>query len=67
MNYSRKQYIEIAKILNKERIKSDLAEMNIIDRLSTHFIGMFKKDNPRFDEQKFISMVENPYNYSIKK
>ena len=58
---TRKDYIEIAKILNdytKNRRKAyDLDGFNATDQMIADFCAMLKVDNRHFDAQKFIDAV----------
>jgi len=48
MAFTRKHYLEIGKILRDKK-----ARKGEIDR----YVAMFKKDNPRFDAQRFRDYV----------
>lgn len=47
--FSRRHYQEIAKVINKSGF-NPLTK----DGITNHLIVMFKTDNPRFDESRFL-------------
>ena len=58
---SKKDYILIAKILKKHReIAVEYLEeptMNAIDAITADFCEALKKQNPKFDKEKFIKFI----------
>lgn len=48
---TRKDYIEVAKILNENL-------PNVSDEMLNDFIRMFKSDNSRFDSNRFVNAVK---------
>lgn len=51
---TRKDYVETAKILNGFVDDVDFIHLS---QMAIQFSEMFAKDNPRFDEQRFIDAV----------
>jgi hypothetical protein len=56
---TRKDYIEIAKVLNKKvrDIGINDPDFILIDELAKDFATMLKADNPNFDKERFFSAV----------
>ena len=50
---TRKDYVEVAKILNTFELDENLDT----GFLTESFIKLFKSDNPRFDETRFVNAV----------
>ena len=53
---TRKDYVEVARILNNYRLTSvfDEQDENLFTDLVDNFSFFFEKDNPRFDSAKFF-------------
>ena len=54
---TKKDYISIAKIISSNKIYTNNSTRKILkhDSLINDFVVMFKKDNERFDRDKFIN------------
>ena len=57
--FTKKHYREIAKVLSKAKLKnnSKLISYTAVDQwleIRDNFIDLFKKDNERFDKERFI-------------
>ena len=54
---TKKDYISIAKIISSNKIYTNSSTRKILkhDSLINDFVIMFKKDNERFDRDKFIN------------
>lgn len=50
---TRKHYIEIAAILAGERAIADDRDRRVLDNFTRSLADVLKRDNPRFDRQRF--------------
>ncbi len=58
--YSKKEYQEFATILNQNWKKAgSSSEEQAVINITNEMIRIFKKDNPHFDEWKFMEWVYN--------
>jgi hypothetical protein len=54
---TRKDYIMIAKAISNSTNHADLLRPVYLDTLMMNLCNVFREDNPRFDEDRFITAV----------